>query len=59
MKKIAIYCVNYHSYDSLHDYLVSIDEAMQQAGDVVCLSVIVADNTAPATNHNTFHCRLS
>lgn len=48
MKKIAIYCVNYHSYDSLHDYLVSIDEAMQQAGDVVCLSVIVADNTAPA-----------
>jgi GT2 family glycosyltransferase len=48
MKRIAIYCVNYHSYDYLNDYLASIDVAMLQATDAVSLSVIVADNTTPA-----------
>ena len=52
MKKIAIYCVNYHSYDSLRNYLVSIDEAMKQAVNVVSLSVIIADNTTPAEHVN-------
>ena len=47
--QIAIYCVTYHSYDSLKNYLLSIDYAMAQVADVVHLSVIVADNTSPAT----------
>ena len=31
MKTIAIYCVNYHSYDSLGKYLESIDVAAEKA----------------------------
>lgn len=49
MKTIAIYCVNYHSYDRLNDYLLSIDTAAGQTGTNVKLSVFVADNTVPAT----------
>ena len=46
--KIAIYCVNYNSYDSLHQYLLSIDKALEAATSPIELKVIVADNTAPA-----------
>jgi GT2 family glycosyltransferase len=46
--KIAIYCVNYNSYDSLHQYLLSIDKALEAATGPIELKVIVADNTAPA-----------
>ena len=45
---IAIYCVNYHSYDSLHNYLRSIEKAAGKAGKAEEVSVIVADNTIPA-----------
>ena len=45
MKHIAIYCVNYHSYDSLKNYLSSIDIAAKEVQDMVNVSVFVADNT--------------
>lgn len=46
--KIAIYCVNYNSYDSLTNYLHSIDNAAEMSGSGIDLSVFVADNTVPA-----------
>ena len=46
--KIAIYCVNYNSYDSLHQYLASIDKAIEAATSNTEVKVIVADNTQPA-----------
>ncbi|MDD7256974.1 MAG: glycosyltransferase [Prevotellaceae bacterium] len=45
MKKIAIFCVTYHSYRELALYLASIDKAVQYAGDKVEVEVFVADNT--------------
>lgn len=53
MKTIAIYCVNYHSYDSLGKYLESIDVAAEKAKETVIPSVFVADNSMPvlATNY--------
>lgn len=49
MKKIAIYCVNYHSYDSLSCFLASIDKAAEQAVETVSVSVFVADNSVPSS----------
>lgn len=48
MKHIAIYCVNYQSYESLGNYLNSIDTAMEGINGSMKLSVLVADNTTPA-----------
>ena len=49
MKRIAIYCVNYHSKDRLEHYLLSIDKAVKAAdGDGVQLDVFVIDNSVPA-----------
>lgn len=45
---IAFYCVNYHSYDSLYNYLASIEEAAQHAGNTVMTDVIIADNSKPS-----------
>ena len=45
MKHIAIYCVNYHSYDSLKNYLESIDASAKEVTGAVSISVFVADNT--------------
>lgn len=50
MRKISIYCVNYHSYDSLRNYLNSIETAVRQVMDQIQLSVFVADNSVPATS---------
>lgn len=47
--KIVIYCVNYHSYDSLIDYLTSIDKAASIVVESLTLKVIVADNTVPCS----------
>ena len=47
-KHIAIYCVNYHSYDSLNNYLASIDQAVQKSKNDIELTVFVADNSVPA-----------
>ena len=44
MKKIAIFCVNYNSYEFLDSFLCSVDKAAKYAGDV-SVSVFVADNT--------------
>ena len=52
MKTIAIYCVNYHSYDSLYNYLTSIDTAAKLGNSNTRLSVYVADNTVPPTTIN-------
>jgi len=49
MKQIAIYCVNYQSYDSLHHYLASIDTAAEKARNNATVTVFVADNTVPAS----------
>ncbi len=45
MKQLAIYCVNYNSYDCLQGYLASIDKAMEAETSHIKLSVIVADNS--------------
>lgn len=45
--KVAIYCVNYHSYDSLNDYLDSIDVAVSRSSKSINLTVLIADNTTP------------
>ena len=52
MKTIVIYCVNYHSYDSLYNYLNSIDTAVEHTADPIRLTVAVADNTMPAVAIN-------
>ena len=49
VKHIAIYCVNYHSYDSLEKYLQSIDRAVEKSQEPLTLSVFVADNSVPCT----------
>lgn len=46
MKKIAIYCVTYNSYDALLKYLLSLD--FVEKGQDVSLTVYVADNTETA-----------
>lgn len=43
--KIAIVCVNYNSYDSLKNYLSSLDAARYQSGEHVALDVYIADNS--------------
>lgn len=43
MKNIAIYCVNYHSYSALEEYLLSLDNANRRKE--VLLTVFVGDNT--------------
>lgn len=47
MKNIAIYCVNYNSYEYLHNYLASIDRALKPVVADVSLTVHVIDNTTP------------
>ena len=46
---VAIYCVNYNSYDSLKHYLASIDTAAEKAKDCSDVSVFIADNSIPAS----------
>lgn len=46
-KHVIIYCVNYNSYDCLHNYLLSIDNAAKEAIHSVDVQVVVADNSAP------------
>ena len=62
MKKIAIYCVNYHSYDCLNNYLTSIDEASKKAGEHADISVFIADNSIPTEeisySPNYFHLKV-
>lgn len=45
MKKIAIYCINYNSYDELHSFLMSVDHAALRTKDSASLDVFIADNT--------------
>lgn len=45
MKRIAIFCVIYHSYQEAEHYLASIDKAVEKAAGAVSLDVFVADNT--------------
>lgn len=49
MKSVAIYCVNYHSYDSLIHYLSSVDKAIEPVVEALSVSVFVADNTVPSS----------
>lgn len=48
MKRIAIFCVTYNTYDELSAYLNSIEQSARQAIDVAEVSVYVADNTESA-----------
>ena len=50
--KVVIYCVNYHSYNSLIDYLESIDKGVGNILDNSTVNVIVADNTVPCSQVN-------
>lgn len=43
MQKIAVFCVNYNSYDSLRSFLASVEEAASNCPASV--SVYIADNT--------------
>lgn len=54
MKKIAIYCVNYNSYDSLERYMASIDEAVRCSATEVECHKFIADNTPPNENIGYF-----
>lgn len=45
MKKIAIYCVNYNSYEALYNYYNSIVIAAQNTLDYGHIDVFIADNT--------------
>ena len=52
MKKTTIYCVNYRSYDSLTDYLLSIDKGVSNVMGNSTVKVVVADNTVPCSPVN-------
>lgn len=52
MKKVAIYCVTYHSYDSLFNYLSSIEVAVEKMIEKNELSVLIADNSVPSSEVN-------
>ncbi len=45
MGHIAIYCVNYKSYDALYNYIASVASAMDAAEMPVNVSLFIADNT--------------
>lgn len=45
MKQITIFCVTYHSYDYLHRFLLSVNEAARRAFEQCRVSVCVGDNT--------------
>ena len=42
---IAIFCVNYHSYDALKNYIASIEVAVNKAKGQVSVCLHIADNT--------------
>lgn len=44
---IAIYCVNFHSYEYLLHYLVSIDKSAEAVASRTQISVFIADNSSP------------
>ena len=45
MKRIAIYCVTYHSDKERDRYLASVERAAKKAGDKVSVDTFVANNT--------------
>ena len=45
MKRIAIYCVTYHSDKERDLYLASVERAAKKAGDKVCVDTFIANNT--------------
>ena len=45
MKRIAIYCVTYHSDKERDQYLASVERAAKKAGDKVCVDTFIANNT--------------
>ena len=57
---IAIYCVNYHTYDSLDNYLTSIDRAAETVVETAEITVLVADNTVPTkpVSYHPHHFKL-
>ena len=61
-KAIAIYCVNYNSYDCLNNYLASIDKAAEAVKETATIKVVMADNSLPTLpvafqpSHFTLQC---
>ena len=45
MKRVAIFCVNYNSYQELYHYLDSICVSAKEAKDAMKVDVFVADNS--------------
>lgn len=45
MKRLAIYCVTYHSYNELYRFLQSVEEAALRVSSSLTVDVYVADNT--------------
>lgn len=54
MKKIAVYCVTYNTYEELQSFLSSVKTAAEAASDVALVSVFVADNTESDVQNITF-----
>lgn len=50
--KIAIFCVNYHSYDSLRNYIDSIELSVLATSPKVDVELYVADNSCPSEQFN-------
>lgn len=63
MKHILLSCVNYNSYNELVDYLQSINEAAEQAKEVVRIDVLISDNSIKktiinASGYTSINCRI-
>lgn len=55
MKRIAIFCVTYNTYDELDRYLRSIETSVRHSQSEVELSVFVADNTTDNIKAIDYH----
>lgn len=51
MLKLLVVCVNYNSYESLLDYLESLDKSLANINDIY-INVVVADNSSEKQNFN-------
>lgn len=45
MKNIAIFCVNFNTYDELSSYVASVENAAKLVVDMVHIDMFIADNT--------------
>lgn len=51
--RVAVFCVNYNSYPSLQDFLVSLDKAAANSKATASLDVYISDNSSRKEKINT------